>query len=451
MARAPTFCMLAAMRRVWLVVSRSLLVFGTLFPMWLVYVVPVVRTLRFGATIPAERWDRLHATWAERFRWLAISMRGGLIKVGQVLSTRVDLLPPKWIEVLSTLQDQVEPCPWREIEPHVIRAYEGRRPQSLFASLDEHATAAASFGQVHRATTVDGEKVALKIRYPDAELKLATDFGVLGLMLPLFNLFVPQVRLGPIFDEVRRALTLELDYEQEARFTETVHANLAEVENVFVPRVIRELTRRDVICTTWFEGVKITDATFLADPKLDREALLDRVIEAWVKMMYVDGVFQSDPHPGNVLARLTEHGPEICIVDFGQVKIMTKAFHEKLLKSVMAFMTRDQGAFARSLVDVGLFGETELPRVEPLLTKVFEKYDAVSKGEVVIDFGWLRQEVLSSITSLRGIVVPQELVLYGRTFVLLGGLVRAIDPTADVLDLARPHFLRAMLSGGPPE
>jgi ubiquinone biosynthesis protein len=419
--------------------------------MWLAYVVPVVRTLRFGATIPAARWDRLHGRWAKRFRWLAIEMRGGLIKVGQVLSTRVDLLPPKWIEVLSTLQDQVEPCPWREIEPHVVRAYEGRRPQSLFASLDEHATAAASFGQVHRAMTVDGQRVALKIRYPDAELKLATDFGVLGLMLPLFNLFIPQVRLRPIFDEVRRALTLELDYEQEARFTETVHANLAEVENVFVPRVIGELTRRDVICTTWFEGVKITDPGFLADPKLDHEALLDRVIEAWVKMMYVDGVFQSDPHPGNVLARLGERGPEICIVDFGQVKIMSKAFHEKLLKSVMAFMTRDQSSFARSLAEVGLFDEAELPRVEPLLTKVFEKYDAVSKGEISIDFGWLRQEVLSSITSLRGIVVPQELVLYGRTFVLLGGLVRAIDPTADVLDLARPHFLRAMLSGGPPE
>ncbi len=399
------------MRRAWLVVSRSFLVLGTLFPMWLAYVVPVVRTVRFGATVPAERWNRLHERWAERFRLLSIAMRCGLIKVGQVLSTRVDLLPPKWIEVLATLQDQVEPCPWREIEPHVRRAYEGRAPQSLFASFDEHATAAASFGQVHRATTVDGQAVALKIRYPDAELQLAVDFAVLGLMLPLFNLFVPQVRLRPIFDEVRRALTEELDYEQEARFTEIVHHNLEGVENVFVPRVLRELTRRDVICTTWFEGSKITDPAFLADPKLDREALLDRVIEAWVKQMYVDGVFQSDPHPGNVLARLTDHGPEICIVDFGQVKIMTKAFHERLLKAVMAFMTRDQQAFARSLVDVGLFQEADLPRVEPLLTKIFEKYDAVSEGEIVIDFGWVRQEVMSSLASLRGIVVPQELVL----------------------------------------
>ncbi|GAB4213002.1 MAG: hypothetical protein OHK0013_36420 [Sandaracinaceae bacterium] len=442
--------MLRRMRSLWLVVSRSLLVLGTLFPMWLAYVVPVVRTLRFGATLPAARWDRIHDRWAERFRRLAIAMRGGLIKIGQVLSTRVDLLPPRWIEVLSTLQDRVEPCPWREIEPHVTRAYEGRDPHKLFASLDEHATAAASFGQVHRATTVDGEKVALKIRYPDAELKLAVDFAVLGLMLPLFNLFVPQVRLRPIFEEVKRALELELDYEQEARFTEVIHANMAEVEGVFVPRVIRELTRREVICTTWFEGVKITDPAFLADPRLDRTVLLDRVIEAWVKMMYVDGVFQSDPHPGNVLARLGPSGPEVCIVDFGQVKILTKAFHEKLLRSVMAFMTRDQDAFAKSLLDIGLFGEADLERVKPLLARVFEKYDAVSKGEVVIDFGWVRQEVMNSLASLRGIVVPQELVLYGRTIVLLGGLVRAIDPQADVLELARPHFLRAMLSGGPP-
>lgn len=442
--------MLSPMRSLWLVASRSLLVLGTLFPMWLAYVVPAVRTLRFGATLPEERWERLHARWAERFRRLAIRMRGGLIKVGQVLSTRVDLLPRRWVEVLSTLQDQVEPCPWREIEPHVVRAYDGRDPRTLFASLDEHATAAASFGQVHRATTPDGEKVALKIRYPDAELKLAVDFGVLSLMLPLFNLFVPQVRLRPIFEEVRRALEIELDYEQEARFTETIHANMQGVEGVFVPRVIRELTRREVICTTWFDGVKITDPAFLADPRLDRAALLDRVIETWVKMMYVDGVFQSDPHPGNVLARLGASGPEICVVDFGQVKILTKAFHEKLLRSVMAFMTRNQEDFARSLVDIGLFGEADLERVRPLLTRVFDKYDAVSKGELVIDFGWLRREVMESIGSLRGIVVPQDLVLYGRTFVLLGGLVRAIDPDADVLELARPHFLRAMLSGGPP-
>lgn len=451
MAPAASFFMLGPMRGIWLVLSRSVLVFGTLFPMWLAYVVPVVRTLRFGASIPAERWERLHERWAGRFRGLAVEMRGGLIKVGQVLSTRIDLLPPRWIEVLATLQDQVEPCPWREIEPHVTRAYGGRRPQSLFASLDEHASAAASFGQVHRATLVDGQRVALKIRYPDAELQLATDLGVLSVMLPLFNLFAPQVRLRPIFDEMRRALTLELDYEQEARFTETVHANLAGLERVTVPRVIRELTRRDVICTTWFEGKKITDPSLLADPRLDREALLDRVIEAWVKMMYVDGVFQSDPHPGNVLARLTAEGPEICIVDFGQVKTMTKAFHEKLLATVMAFMTRDEAAFARSLVEVGLLGQSDVARVAPLLAKVFEKYDSVSEGEAVIDFGWLRHEVMSSLASLRGVVVPQELVLYGRTFVLLGGLVRAVDPSADVLELSKPYFLRAMLSGGPPE
>ena len=440
------------MRRAWLVLSRSWLVLSTLLPMWFAYAIPFLRSQRFGALIPDAKWNALHTRHAARFRNLAIRMRGGLIKVGQILSTRVDILPPIWIEALASLQDQVTPHAWSEIEPHVRAAYGGTSPETLFASLDKHATAAASFGQVHRARTVEGEDVALKVRYPDIELKLNTDMRTAGLLLPLFNLFLPQVRLRPIYDEMQRALETELDYESEARFTEIIHANFAAnpIEGVKIPRVIRGLTRREVICTEWIFGTKITDPTFLEDPRLNREVVLDRIIETWVKMMYIDGVFQSDPHPGNVLARMTEQGPEIAVVDFGQVKILTKDFHEKLLRSVMAFMTRDREAFGRSLVEIGLFGEEDLVRVRPLIERIFEKYDAVSAGEVMIDFGWLKTEVLGAVGVLRGIVVPQDLILYGRTFVLLGGLVRAIDPNADVLELARPHFLRAMLSGGPP-
>ena len=135
------------MRRAWLVLSRSWLVLSTLLPMWLAYAVPFVRSRRFGAVIPDARWDALHARHAARFRSLAIRMRGGLIKVGQILSTRVDILPPVWIEALASLQDQVTPHSWGEIEPHLRRSYGGTAPETLFASLDKHATAAASFGQ----------------------------------------------------------------------------------------------------------------------------------------------------------------------------------------------------------------------------------------------------------------------------------------------------------------
>jgi ubiquinone biosynthesis protein len=440
------------MQRAWLVVSRSLIVFFTIFPMWLGYAVLFVRQERFGLKVDAERWRRMHARFAPRFYRLAVRMRGGLIKVGQIISTRADILPAEWTSTLSGLQDKVDPLPWSELLPHVTAAY-GRDPKGLFMEIDEHATAAASFGQVHRAITAEGEKVAIKIRYPDVDTKLAIDMSVLRFFLPLFNMFVPQAHFLPIFEEVRRALVAELDYEQEARFTEIVHKNFEGIEGIFIPRVVRELTRPSVICTTWFEGKKITDPALLADPAMDRRVLLERVIEAWVKMMYVDGVFQSDPHPGNLLARIGKDGtPELCVVDFGQVKILTKAFHDKLLKSVMAFVTQDRDGFTNSLVDLGLFQQKDADALRPTIDKILDRYASMAPEELgKMDLKWVRQEVLGELTSLRGIVVPQELVLYGRTFALLAGLTRQVDPTVDAFSLARPYVMRAMLSGGPPE
>lgn len=445
------------MFRAWLIVSRSLIVFFAIFPMWLSYAIPFVRWRRFGANIPAERWKALHLRFAPRFYRLAVRMRGGLIKVGQIISTRVDILPVEWTSTLSGLQDRVDPLPWGELLPFVTAAY-GRDPKSLFLEIDEHATAAASFGQVHRAITHDGQKVALKIRYPDVDTKLAIDLAVMRFVLPLFGMFVPQMKLGPIQEEISRALTTELDYDAEARFTEIVHDNfggtlVTDAGSVTIPKVVRDLTRPSVICTTWFEGKKIIDPTLLGDPRMDRRALLELVIEAWVKMMYVDGVFQSDPHPGNLLARLDAEGkPELCVVDFGQVKILTKAFHQKLLASVMAFVTRDVESFTNSLVELGLFTAKDVEPLRPTIQTILERYASMSPEEVTkMDFTWLRTEVLGKIAELRGIVVPQELVLYGRTFALLAGLTRQVDPTVDAFALARPHVMRAMLSGGPPE
>lgn len=434
------------MKRAWLFVSRTLIVLFALLPMWLAYVVPFVRSQRFGARIPAERWRRLHVRFAPRFYRLAVRMRGGLIKVGQILSTRVDILPAEWTSTLAGLQDRVDPLPWLEIEPILAERY-GRPPGEVFASIEPMAAAAASFGQVHRARTHEGEDVAVKIRYPDAPDKLAIDFFVLGLCLPLFNVFVPQLRLRPIYEEIKRALTTELDYVEEARFTEIIHANFDGVSQTTIPRVVRELTKPDVIVTTWFTGKKIIDPEILAGSEDERRALLELVLRAWIKMVYVDGVFQSDPHPGNVLARLGPSGPEICIVDFGQVKILSPDFHQALTRSVMCFVTRDVDGFLDTLVGLGLFTADRVEEVRPAAHKALDRYGSMTPEEVgKMDFDWIRKELVTELTGLRGLVVPQELVLYGRTLALLAGLTRQIDPTVDAFALARPFILEAMLS-----
>ena len=447
LAPTPPTCSTRSVNRLWLFVSRTPVVLFSLLPIWLAYVVPFVRTQRFGATIPDERWRRLHVKYAPRFYRLAVRMRGGLIKVGQILSTRADLLPVEWTSTLAGLQDRVAPLPWLEVEPILTERY-GRPPTEVFASIDPIAAAAASFGQVHRARTHEGEDVAVKIRYPDVVDKLAIDMFVLSMCLPLFNIFVRQLRLRPIYTEIRRALTTELDYVEEARFTEIIHSNFEGVASTTIPRVVRDLTRPDVIVTTWFEGKKIIDPQILAHSEDDRRALLELVLRAWIKMVYVDGVFQSDPHPGNVLARFGSEGAaEICIVDFGQVKILTPDFHQALTKSVMSFITRDVDGFLDTLVSLGLFTTDRVEEVRPAAHKALERYGSMTPDDVgKMDFEWIRKELVTELTTLRGIVVPQELVLYGRTLALLAGLTRQIDPSVDAFALARPFILEAMLA-----
>ncbi|HJL16355.1 MAG TPA: AarF/UbiB family protein [Sandaracinaceae bacterium LLY-WYZ-13_1] len=439
------------LRRLWHTLARSLLVGVVLFPAWVAYLVPWVRVRRFGATIPDEVWARKHRRYARRFYWLAVKMKGGLIKVGQILSTRVDLLPKEWTDTLSGLQDEVEPSHWRRIEKQLRANYDAPL-SALFADLDHDAVAAASFGQVHRGTTADGTEVALKIKYPDVEMKLAIDLFLFGVVVRLFNVFVPRISLRPIYGEMRRALSTELDYVQEARFTRTIHANFAEREGVVVPRVIDELTTRDVICTTWFDGLKITSPRLLEDPSLDRRALLERLLWTWIQMMYVDGVFQSDPHPGNLLVRLEDGEPILCVVDFGQVKILDRAFHQTLVNGVMAFAMGNVDMFVASLSQLGLFPASESEHMRPIVATLMERLrDEKRIDPRELDFAKLRNEVVATLDRMEGVAVPQELVLYGRTFALLAGVTRSIAPDVNPIEVARPILTQALLAGGPPE
>ena len=436
----------------WHTLVRSVWIGLVLFPMWVAYVVPWVRWRRFGATISDAVWERKHRKYAARFYRLAVGMRGGLIKVGQILSTRVDLMPRAWIEELSGLQDEVSPTPWRDLEEHLRAGYDAPL-EELFRELDHEAIAAASFGQVHRGVTADGTRIALKIRYADIERKLAVDMFLMSWAVRLFNVFLPKIRLSPIYDEIKRALTTELDYEQEARFTQIVHDHFVDRDGVEVPAVVHALSTRDVICTTWIDGVKITSPKLLDDPRLDRAKLLERLLWAWIQMMYVDGVFQSDPHPGNLLARLDEDGePILGAVDFGQVKILDRAFHQKLVNGVMAFAMGNVDMFLGSLVDIGLFPESEKDRMRPIVSELMEHLrgaDPMGGGQ--LDFAALRMRVLETIDRMEGVAIPQELVLYGRTFALLAGVTRSIAPDVNALAIARPLVTQALLAGGPPE
>ena len=211
---------------------------------------------------------------------------------------------------------------------------------------------------------------------------------------PLFNVFVPKVKLGVIADEMSQALTRELDYEQEARFTQTIHENLVGIPGVTIPRVLPEHTTRNVICTTWFDGHKITDRAMVDELGVDIHELMRRIIHAFTHMVFVDGVFQSDPHPGNILFNRREGAAEVCVLDFGQVKELPPEFQAKMLKASMAYMVRDVEGFTRSVVDLGVMNEKDVETAKPLIVEFFDNYFEMSPAEArQLDFEKIKDDV----------------------------------------------------------
>ncbi len=427
---------------------RFLLIAATLTPIYLRYFWLWLRHTKLGWKVPGRLWAQTHTRQAQRFYRLAVRMRGGMIKVGQLISARVDLMPKQWIQELSKLQDRVEPCPWPVIEKHLLAEY-GRPLDEIFESIEHQAVAAASFGQVHRAVTKDGREVALKVRYPDVEMKLDVDMALFGIAVPMFNVFVPKVKLKVVYSEMQQALKTELDYHQEADYTRTVHQNLKGMDRTVVPEVFSDISTDSVIATSYFEGYKITDKETIARLKLDPLELLTLVINAWCKMMYVDGVFQSDPHPGNILFSVDKDGkPTICILDFGQVKIMPKDFHVKLLQSVVAFLSRDPDQVRDSIVMMGFVSKEDAEKMTPMIADFFENYYHLTPVEVKdLDFDKIRDDVRGLIKKLDGVTIPQDMVLYGRTFGLLAGLCTAMDENINGFELAKPLIMKWMAVG----
>jgi predicted unusual protein kinase regulating ubiquinone biosynthesis (AarF/ABC1/UbiB family) len=406
--------------------------------LWLLY--------RFFSWSPSEVWlDRLHRSNAKRFLRLALSLRGGLIKVGQFISTRADVMPKPWLEELAALQDRVPASPWPVIRAELEAEY-GRAPEAVFAEISKEAVAAASFGQVHRVRTHAGEDIALKIRYADIADKLAVDLLILRIAVPLFNIFIPKIRLDAIYDEMRTVLNAELDYRLEAEYGARIRENLRTLPRVHVPRVIAEYSTDNVIATEFFEGYKVTDRRELAALQVNPRELLDLVLSAWAKMIYEDGIFQSDPHPGNLLFRVKEGRLELCILDFGQVKVLPAGFQDALFRTVAAFLSKNAGGVANGLVELGMLRAEDGPKVEPFVQGFFERYMHLSPAEArAIDVDQVRREARELLKRIDGITIPSDVVMHGRTLELLAGIASHLDESENLFVLAKPHLMKLFM------
>lgn len=389
---------------------------------------------------------------ASQFRALAIRMGGVMIKVGQFLSTRLDVLPPEITEELAGLQDEVPPEKIEVLKE--LSAKELRLPlEEKFSSFDETPLAAASFGQVHRARLapadaelVGFEKVVIKIQRPYTEDLVAVDLSalrVVGSWLQRYRPISDRANVPALVEELATGVLEEVDYLAEGRNAETFASNFKDDPRVDVPRVVWECTTRRVLVLEDVFAIKITDYDALTAAGIDRGEVASRLIENYVKQIFEDGFFHADPHPGNLfITPLAKEQTDdktawkLTFVDFGMVGRMPKNLKTGLREVLIAIGLRDSARLVRAYQSLGvLLPKANLTQIENASRQVFDRFGGMAMSELrnikhdeMVTFAMQFRELLFEMP----FQLPENLLYLGRTIGILSGLCTGLQPDFNV-------------------
>ena len=350
------------------------------------------------------------------------------IKLGQLLSTRADLLPGPYLDGLGRLQDQIEPFPYEEVE-RIVSGELGVRISKAFADFDPVPIAAASLGQVHRACMRDGRKVVVKVQRPNIRETIVEDLEALG---EIAHFLDSHTELGRRYEfenmliDLRKSLLRELDYTIEAGNMVTIAENLSEFDQIEIPEPIDDFTTTRVLTMEYISGKKITALSPLRLLEIDGTSLADDLFRAYLKQFLIDGLFHADPHPGNVF--LTDDD-RIALIDLGMVGRVTRNFQDKLLRLLLAISEGRGEEAAETAMKMGEpksnFMRSEY--IRRVIDLVAESSDAnlirFNAGRVVLE--------ITKISADCWIRVPAEFTMIAKTLLNLDRIVYTLDPSFD--------------------
>jgi ubiquinone biosynthesis protein len=365
------------------------------------------------------------------------------VKFGQLLSTRPDVVPPDIVLELQKLQDDVRPFPYEDVE-RVIGEELGLSVEQLFTEFDPMPVAAASIGQVHRATLPNGRRVAVKVQRPNAPRQVEAD---LALMYQAAKLARERVRAldfidaRQLVDEFARSIRQELDYRLEARNAEAFHHRFVGHPHVRIPRVFWSYTRTRVLTLELLEGMQLADLPLDAWDMEERRRLAYLITETWMTMIFRHGFFHGDPHPANIF--VLGDGDQIGIVDFGQVGKLTDEDMSKLTRLFIDAANEQIEQLPRRLAELGVrYPKEREDEFISELREMYYRYYGVSLSE--IDPLQVIREAFQLIYRLN-LRLPTRFVMLDKAIATLGAVGIELYPDFNVFEVAKPYARSLML------
>jgi predicted unusual protein kinase regulating ubiquinone biosynthesis (AarF/ABC1/UbiB family) len=417
---------------------RGPVVFSRLLPYMLAFARDRHRFLLFGRG--ARRTEAGHRRRAERLTRTLAALGPTYITLAQVLAARADLLPEPYLAAIGTLSDRVPPLA-PGIAEQVVAEELGRGVDQVFERFDPVPLAAASLGQVHRAS-YEGHDVVVKILRPGVDELVRQDLDVAFRILFVLNVLFPShhVRaLSAIVNEFAKRIWQELDFREEARNAETLRHNLAGEARVVIPRVVGELTCRRVLVLEYIEGTRIDRLhDRLGSGELHLDALLATIVDVYIRMMLEDGVFHADPHPGNLLV---DAAGRVVLLDFGMVIRVERATQARLIRTILAAVRHDADGVINGFYELGILdpevdrGTVRDAARELLAISVRDDLSSRQVQHVV-------EQVLRTFYNWP-LMLPPDFVYFARAAVLVEGIGFRYDPAFNAIAAARPVVERA--------
>ena len=403
-----------------------------------------------GRAYRDQRIKAVHTENAKRVYATILELQGLFIKVGQLLSIMANFLPEEFRQELEGLQDQVPPRAFAEIAPRIEKEL-GGKVDDLFDDFQREPIASASLGQVHAASTKEGRRVAVKVQHQDIDEIVRLDLKTIRRIITIVQWFVPVQGLDAYYHQIKDLLRQELDFAGEADNIEKIAKNFENDARVIFPVPVRELSTSRVLTTTFVEGKKLTDLAGLDAMGIDKKELASRLVRVYCQMIFVDGIYHADPHPGNILVNADG---DLVLLDFGAVAELSQPMREGIPEFLEGVIRRDTDRLVKALRKMGFLSRTS---DEAVSEKIIEYFHQKFQEEVKLESFNLKdikidpQRGFENLLDLRKMNVglkelsdafhiPRDWVLLERTILLVYGCCSMLDPELNPMGIIQPYL-----------